>query len=567
MTPTPESDPYPGKNSFLSLFQEVTRLITLTLKVDSVLDVIAKKIPDVVGVDAATIHLLDPTGTKLILHAAHGLSREYLGRGSVDAEKSVLKALAGSPVAIYDAASDRRLNYSNAAQKEGVKSILVAPIPIRGKISGVLSLLTRDHRHFTEQEIEFVTALAEQCGIAIENARVHEDQKQQIQFFKTLHNISKALNSALQLQEVLDLMVTRIPKVMDLKGCTIRLLEPSKVQLDLMAASGLSQEYLGRGSIDDELSTHQALKGEPVVIFDATTDSRIHYQKEAAREGVASILAVPIVVKRKIIGVLRLLTASPRNFTDAEINFAMAVAEQSGIAIQNAIGFNKISKLLKELEHQEEFLQHIMDGLNADLFVLDADLRIVMVNRTFLENFKVEENAIIGRTYDQIISIMAPGDKLFKKARLDNRTVATTRHIGKGGDQKHLEILVTPVSVFDSNLKIDFFIGTIRDITAHSLLREEQRTRERLQGVLEMAGAAVHELNTPVFAALGTAKLLMADPDKTESQNDDLQTIIRNLKIVSELTRKMSRITRYEAKAYAGQTKIVDLTRSGSDVP
>jgi PAS domain S-box-containing protein len=565
MTPTLESDSHPEKDSFLGLFQEVTRLITSTLKVDSVLDVIAKKIPDVLGVDAATIRLLDPAGTKLILHAAHGLSREYLDRGPVDAEKSVMKALAGSPVAIYDAASDRRINYSNAAQKEGVKSILVAPIPIRGKISGVLRLLTRDHRHFKEQEIEFVTALAEQCGIAIENARVHEDQQQQIQFFKTLHNISKALNSALQLQEVLDLMVTRLPEVMDLKGCTIRLLEPGKVQLDLMAASGLSQEYLGRGSIDDELSTHHTLKGEPVVIFDATTDSRIRYQKEAAREGVASILAVPIVVKKKTIGVLRLLTARPRNFTDAEINFAMAVAEQSGIAIQNAIGYNKISKLVKEMGHQEEFLQHIMDGLNADLFVLDADLRIVMVNRTFLKNFKVDENAIIGRPYDRIITIMEPEDKLFKTAGLDHRTVAATRHIDAGEGQKHLEILVTPVSVFDSNSKIDFFIGTIRDITAHSLLQEEQRTRERLQGVLEMAGAAVHELNTPVFAALGTAQLLLADPDKTESQYDDLQTIIRNLKIVSELTRKMSRITRYKAKTYAGQTKIVDITKSGDE--
>ena len=80
-----------------------------------------------------------------------------------------------------------------------------------------------------------------------------------------------------------------------------------------------------------------------------------------------------------------------------------------------------------------------------------------------------------------------------------------------------------------------------------------------------MAGAAVHELNTPVFAALGTAQLLLADPDKTESQYDDLQTIIRNLKIVSELTRKMSRITRYKAKTYAGQTKIVDITKSGDE--
>jgi two-component system NtrC family sensor kinase len=90
---------------------------------------------------------------------------------------------------------------------------------------------------------------------------------------------------------------------------------------------------------------------------------------------------------------------------------------------------------------------------------------------------------------------------------------------------------------------------TIRHFTVHVLLQEEQRARERLQGVLEMAGAAVNELNTPVFAALGTAQLVMADLDKTDARYDDLQTITRNLKLVSEQTRKMTRITRYEAKA------------------
>ena len=113
--------PKPSDSGYLSLFQEVTRLITSTLNVAKVLETIAAKIPDVIGVDAATIRLLDPTGEKLLLLAAHGLSQEYLDRGPIDTEKSVMAALAGSPVSIYDAASDPRTNYSAAARKEGVK--------------------------------------------------------------------------------------------------------------------------------------------------------------------------------------------------------------------------------------------------------------------------------------------------------------------------------------------------------------------------------------------------------------------------------------------------------------
>ncbi len=81
---------------------------------------------------------------------------------------------------------------------------------------------------------------------------------------------------------------------------------------------------------------------------------------------------------------------------------------------------------------------------------------------------------------------------------------------------KQLEITISPVSVFDSDGKTDFVIGTIQDITAHIRLQEEQRIRERLQGVLEMSGAAVHELNTPIFAALGTAQMLLKDLAPTD---------------------------------------------------
>ena len=407
-----------------------------------------------------------------------------------------------------------------------------------------------------------MTALAEQCGIALENARIYEDQQRQLQFFKTLDKIGKALNSTLQLQEVLDLIVSRLPEIMDLKGCTIRLLDPGKRHLELMAASGLSRKYLDRGSIDDELSTHQALKGDPVVIYDAVTDPRIRYQKEAAQEGIAGILAVPIIVKKRIIGVLRLLTAHSRNFTDAEINFTMAVAEQGGIAIQNSISYNKITKLVTELEDQEEFLQNIMDSLNTDLFVLDAHDRITMVNRTFLKNHKLKESEAIGRPGHRIIKILAPDDSLIKKVKTENRTVVESRPWGK---DKQLEITISPVSVFDPDGKTDFVIGTIQDITAHIRLQEEQRIRERLQGVLEMSGAAVHELNTPIFAALGTAQMLLKDQTPTDDHYDDLQTIARNLKHISDLTRKMTQITRYEAKAYVGETKIVDIHKASDE--
>jgi GAF domain-containing protein len=78
---------------------------------------------------------------------------------------------------------------------------------------------------------------------------------------------------------------------------------------------------------------------------DAKVDLHTIYHKEAASEGVGSVLAVPVMVQDEIIGMIRLLTSEIRHFSHADVNFAMAVAEQSGIAIQNAIDFQKMKKM------------------------------------------------------------------------------------------------------------------------------------------------------------------------------------------------------------------------------
>jgi GAF domain-containing protein len=106
----------------------------------------------------------------------------------------------------------------------------------------------------------------------------------------------------------------------------------------------LSKSYLERGPLDEELATYYLKQGEPVIIPDARKDMHTLYHKEAETEGIGSILAVPISVQDEIIGILRLLTSEIRYFSAADINFAMAVAEQGGVAIQRAIDYSTIKK-------------------------------------------------------------------------------------------------------------------------------------------------------------------------------------------------------------------------------
>ena len=159
--------------------EEITRAISSTRDIHEVLDMIVKKIPSIMKTKAATIRLLDISGKKLELVAAYGLSEKYLNRGPVDAEESISFALEGKPVAIYDVTTDSRIVYRDEAKEEGIKSMLVVPIVVRNKIIGIMRLLTDEYRTFTQDEMDFAVALAEQGGMAIENARMYEKIKEQ----------------------------------------------------------------------------------------------------------------------------------------------------------------------------------------------------------------------------------------------------------------------------------------------------------------------------------------------------------------------------------------------------
>lgn len=324
------------EREYLNVFQEITRAVSSTLDLQTVLNLIVSKIPEVLNLKAATIRLLDETGKKLRLVASHGLTEKYLNRGPVDTEENILEALNEKPVAIYDAATDSRIRYQKESEEEGIKSILTLPIIARGNVIGVLRLLTGWPRHFTAEEIGFASSLAEQCGTAIQNARMYEQQYREIRYLKALQEVSRMISTAADFRAVLDLVVKKIPEIMNTRAATIRLLDKNGKKLELVASHGLSDRYLNRGPVDAEESISFALEGKPVAITDATTDPRISYRDEAREEGIRSILVVPIVVHGKVIGILRLLTDTRREFGQDEIDFSVALAEQSGIAIENA---------------------------------------------------------------------------------------------------------------------------------------------------------------------------------------------------------------------------------------
>ncbi len=155
-------------------------------------------------------------------------------------------------------------------------------------------------------------------------------------YFESFRKVLKAVTSTLSLEQVLDMLVRNVTEVMNLKACAIRLLDPEKGTLELVASHGLSEQYIQKGPVDADRSIAESMKGKTVTILNLAEDPRAQYPKAAIEEGIVTLSSIPLSIEGRIIGVLRIYTGAPRNFSEDEINFAEALAEMGAIAIRNA---------------------------------------------------------------------------------------------------------------------------------------------------------------------------------------------------------------------------------------
>lgn len=156
--------------------------------------------------------------------------------------------------------------------------------------------------------------------------------------FETLYQVAHSVSSSLRLEAVLKIIVDSAEQVMNVRACAIRLLDAERGLLQLRAARGLSRAYLAKGPVKVAESPvdQRVLAGETVALRNVTAEAGYQYAAEAAKEGLTSVLSVPLRVKEEVLGVMRVYAHSERSFTRDEVALLEAFANLAAIAIENA---------------------------------------------------------------------------------------------------------------------------------------------------------------------------------------------------------------------------------------
>lgn len=381
--------------AYFKLFYETAQTILSSSSLQVTLDTLVERSVAALKVKGGSLRLVNEQSHQLEQVASCGLSERYLSKGSLSSDQSVPAVLGGEVVCIQDAYSDPRIQYRDELRAEGINTMLSLPLEASGTAIGVLRLYSAERRDFCAEEIELVAAMAELGGLAIVNAKLYEaegvklstllrdvgvelstavveveqqvgafaadagEAEHSLEYFRALHEITRAILSTLDSKEVMKLIVERVTGLLHVKAAALRLINESTNELELLACRGLSERFLTKGPPHADRSILETLSGVPVLIADTSSDPRLEYPVETVAEGIASILSLPIIAQRRVIGVLRVYSAHKRAYNQEDVAFLSAVAEVAGVVIMNAKLYEKTQY---DLSFWNATLGYLQDG-------------------------------------------------------------------------------------------------------------------------------------------------------------------------------------------------------------
>ncbi len=339
----------------LKALRRVVDITTSELELDGVLHEIVRTVTDISQADSVFIYLFDSDKKHLVLRASKTPHRKELGRVALKVGEGLTgwAARNNKPVIITaNAYEDPRFKAFDVLPEDRYEAFLALPIVYKGKAIGVINLQHKKVHEYAAATVDLLSVIARQVGGVIEHARLYGETHSKAVQFDALVKVSQTITSQKYLDEILNLIVVVTAEMLNSKICSIMLLDPKGVELSIKATQSLSDEYKKKPNlrVDASLMGEVVKTCRAIAIEDVRREKRYFYREMAIKEGLTSMLAVPMVVKDRVVGVISVYTKEPHVFTVDEMGVFQMVANQAAVAVEN-------TKLMEESLKAKEALE------------------------------------------------------------------------------------------------------------------------------------------------------------------------------------------------------------------
>jgi len=260
----------------------------------------------------------------------------------------------------------RRLEWKEDSE---ARSAISVPLQARERVVGVLTLVHPQPGHFTEEDLALLTAIADQAGIAVENARLYTAEQERSRFASTLQEIARSINSALEAEVVFAEVLEQLERVIRFDSASIWLLGQGRLRL--VAARGFRDTQAVIGSTiptDSGLLTSRVLEERRVRVVDDVQQEPGWLRMDEIPEahGLHAWIGAPLVVRDRAVGVLSVDHQNVGAYGPAEAEVVAAFADHAATAVNNAQLFAQSQSRLRAMSALAETGKVVSGSLNPD---------------------------------------------------------------------------------------------------------------------------------------------------------------------------------------------------------
>jgi two-component system, NtrC family, sensor kinase len=311
-------------------------------------------------------------------------------------------ALERRTIHIPDVLADAEYKGKGFQSRGQYRTGLGVPLLRESETIGVFGLMRTDVRPFTDKQIELVTTFADQAAIAIQNVKMFDELQERTrdltealeQQTATADVLKIISRSSVDLETVLDTLVETVARLC--RADQANMFRRRDDMYHLIASHGLSKEAkefivphpfaLGRGSLNGRV----AIERRAVHIPDVLQDPEYLYKDTQKVLGYRTMLGIPLLREKALVGIFSIHRTRVEPFTDKEIELATSFADQAVIAIENA-------RLFEELRDRQAELRVTFDNMGDGVVMFGADTHLVAWNRNFQEILDLPEGFLAQR--------------------------------------------------------------------------------------------------------------------------------------------------------------------------
>jgi len=477
----------------LSIFNTFAKILTRHIPTDMMMQETVDMLADIMEAEQAWIYLTDDRTGELYLKARHGVTRERPNPGESLSSKVITS---GRPLLVKHASKDPRITRKDMH----IESIAGVPISSKGIIMGVLGIASRSASYFTAMDIQLLSTIGSQIGVAIENSRLIEQLQDKMGQIELINELSGIINSSLSIGTIFRMMVSEIKKLVDYSRASLLLYDEKNNNFLIFALDTEIKTLLKKGvrAPIEGTSAGWVVKNNRPWISRDLRETEFPLDKKLLFEGIRSTVSIPLF-HDGILGVFNLDSTEPAKYTETDLDMLVPIAKHISIALENALLFGEISKEKKEWEKT-------FDAITDMVWIEDGRQRILRANFTLLSTTGLSSVEVTGKRCRELLDRIGINQTECLCADT-NRTKQPSFRELKGAGRSIFHFWAYPL--IDEEGQLYSIVHYLKDVTSQKQLEQQLIRSEKLASLGILVAGIAHEINNPLGIIAGYSEALL----------------------------------------------------------